>query len=64
MEEIILPGQNPSSLQMTVIHRDGEAPFVCLVVQGPDNALCMRLNKSTLKLVRAQIEALLIELRT
>ena len=63
MEEIIIPGQKECSIGMDIIQRWDEKPFVCLTVNGPENALCLRLDRSTLKVVRSRIDYLLKEMR-
>lgn len=62
-QEVILPGQKETCISTQVIRPEGDTPFVCMVVTGPENALCLRLNAGTLKTLRNQFDHLLKEMR-
>lgn len=58
--EMIIPGQVETSIETTLIAEGQPAPFVAMVVSGPEQAICLRLNEPTLgDLIRQ-----LTELRT
>lgn len=61
--EIIVPGQKETSIETDLIREGHPRPFVSMVITGPENALCLRLNEHTMGDLIRRLQQLKNELR-
>lgn len=61
--EIVVTGQRETSIESELLRTPGERPLVVLTINGPDNALCLTFQRSTLRILIERLTDLHKEMR-